>query len=351
MNELWQRLRVLFRRGQFDRDLEEEMQFHVEMQAEENQENGVSDDESRYAARRQFGNAMLFREACHDFWSFRALEALWQDVRYALRTLAKARAFTAVAIISLALGIGANTALFSLMNIMLLRALPVKNAPRLVEFVRVDGPSMMTNIPYAIFTYFRQDRAVLEDVFAVYGSGAVFRVGTAAPEKVACHLVSGSFFPALGVSPLIGRTIVPADEQPGAGNRPVVLSYGFWARRFGQDPSIIGSTAHIDNELFTIAGVMPREFFGVDRSELPDLWIPFGADTGPHDNTYVLGHLKPGVSLPQARAALAPLFHQALQLAAREMTDYPERDRSAFLAEQLLIRRATNGSAALRWTY
>ena len=327
------------------------MQFHLEMQAEENRSSGISTEEARYAARRQFGNAMLIRETCHDFWNFPVLEALWQDVRYAVRMLIKGRAFSAIAVVSLALGIGANTALFSLMNVMLLRALPVKNAQRLVEFVRVQGDSMMTNIPYAIFTHFRQDRAVLEDVFSVYGSGAVFRVGAAASEKVYCHLVSGSFFPALGVNPLIGRTIVPADERPGAGNRPVVLSYGFWARRFGQDPSIIGATARIDSELFTIVGVMPREFFGVDRSELPDLWVCNGANTGPRDNTYVLGHLKPGISLPQARTALAPLFHQALESIRDEMQNWPEQHRNAFLAAQLLIRRATNGSAALRWTY
>ena len=351
LHELRLRLSVLFRRRRFDRDIQEEMQFHLEMQAEENQANGISADESLYAAQRQFGNTMLLRETCRDFWNFRILEAFWQDLRYALRTLANARAFTAIAVFSLALGIGANTALFSLMNIMLLRALPVKNAQRLVEFIRVDGPSMMGNLPYAVFTFFRHDRAVLEDVFAVYGSDAVFRVGAAAPEKVYCHLVSGSFFPALGVNPLIGRTIAPVDEQPGSSSRPAVLSYGFWARRFGQDPSIIGSTARIDRELFAIIGVMPRDFFGVDRSQLPDLWVPFAANLGPLDEAWVLGHLKTGVLLPQARAALDPLFRQALESLRGEMQKWPERDRNAFLAGQLLIRHASNGTAALRWTY
>ncbi len=351
LDELRRRLPVLFRRDRFDRDLEEEMQFHIEMQAEENQERGMPAEEARYAARRQFGNARALREACQDTWSYRILEALWQDLRYGVRTLAKARVFSTIAVVSLALGIGANTALFSLMNIMLLRALPVKNAQQLVEFVRVDGPSMMTNLPYAVFTYFRHDQAVLEDVFAVYGSYVVFRMGPAAPEKVNCQFVSGSFFPALGISALIGRAVAPDDERPGTGNRAAVLSYGFWARRFGQDPSVIGATARVDDELFTVVGVMPREFVGVDRSEIPDLWVPFGVNTEPREEAWVLGHLKAGVSVPQARTALDPLFRQALDSLSGELQKWPERDRNAFLAQKLLINRAANGTAALRWTY
>lgn len=189
------------------------------------------------------------------------LWTLWQDLRYAVHTLTRARAFSIVAVVSLALGIGANTALFSLMNVMLLRALPVKNAERLVEFGRVDGQTIMTNLPYSVFKYLQHDRTVLEDVFAVYPSERVFRVGPAAPERVYCDVVSGSFFQALGIKALIGRAIFPDNEGTGA-DRAIVLSYGFWARRFGQNPSIIGTTARVNGELLTIVGVMPREFWG-----------------------------------------------------------------------------------------
>ena len=130
-----------------------------------------------------------------------------------------------------------------------------------------------------------------------------------------------------------------------------VLSYGFWARRFGRDPSIIGAAARVDGELFTVVGVMPREFFGVDRSESPDLWAPFAVNTTPGDQAWVLGHLKAGVSVPQARTALDPLFRHALESLSSELQKWPQRDREAFLAQKLLVNRASNGTAGLRWTY
>lgn len=276
---------------------------------------------------------------------------LFQDLRYGAQSLARTRAFTIVAILSLALGIGANTALFSLMNAMLLRALPVKNPQRLVEFARAEGPTMMTNLPYAVFTHFKQDRTVLQDIFAVWESEAVFRVASAPPEKVSCHLVSPSFFPALGKNALIGRTITEEQEQPGTPNRTAVLSYGFWARRFGRDPSILGATARVNGELFTVIGVMPHDFFGVDRSEVPEIWIPFGPNTEPRSQTWVLGHLKDGISTTQAGAALAPLFHDALESFGDETKDWPEQERASFLSQRLLVHSASNGTAGLRWTY
>jgi hypothetical protein len=163
---------------------------------------------------------------------------------------------------------------------------------------------MMTNLPYAAFTHFRQDRSVLQDVFAVWGTEAVFRMGSTPPEKVNCDVVSHSFFPALGQNALIGRTITEEEGQTGTAGHTVVLSYGFWARRFGRDPSVIGATARVNGELFTVIGVMPQDFFGVDRSEMPDLWAPFAANTKPGSYTWVLGHLKPGISTAQAGIAL-----------------------------------------------
>lgn len=279
------------------------------------------------------------------------LRTLFQDLRYGVQSLARTRVFTIVAILSLALGIGANTALFSLMNAMLLRALPVKNPQRLIEFVRADGPTMMTNLPYAAFTHFRQDRSVLQDVFAVWGTEAVFRMGSTPPEKVNCDVVSHSFFPALGQNALIGRTITEEEGQTGTAGHTVVLSYGFWARRFGRDPSVIGATARVNGELFTVIGVMPQDFFGVDRSEMPDLWAPFAANTKPGSYTWVLGHLKPGISTAQAGSALAPLFHDAMESLSDEVKDWPEQDRASFLSQKLLVNRATNGTSGLRWTY
>jgi predicted permease len=258
---------------------------------------------------------------------------LWQDLRFALRILAKSPAFAAVAILSLALGIGANTALFSLMDGMLLRDLPVRNPRELVEFVRADpGGAMMTNLPYPVFARFEQDRSVLSDVFAFRSSTLAF-----GSERVTAHTVSGAFFRALGVNPLLGRAIVPDDDWPVAMNHVAVLSHAFWIRRLNGDPSILGAKVHLSGETFTVLGVMPPDFFGVDRSELPDIWVPLSAVRRP-GQVWVLARLRPGVSAAQAQLQLDPLFQQALADAAVG----PHR---------LLVNSAAQGTSILRWQY
>src|ERR1035437_9706360 len=258
---------------------------------------------------------------------------IWQDLRYAVRTLAKTPAFSVVAILSLALGIGANTAIFSLMDVMLLRAMPVKNPQELAEFVRAfpDG-AMMTNLPYSVFTSFRQDRSVLSDVFAISSASVAFR-GGGATDRVGAHKVSGRYFPALGVNALLGRTITPDDDRPGAMNHVAVLSYAFWSRRMGSDPAILGATVRLSNESYTVIGIMPPEFLGVDRSKRPDLFIPLAAS--PTAQAWVLGRLKPGISATQAQVQLAPLFQQAMD---DWMGPSPAgRDREEFLQRRLLV--------------
>lgn len=232
VNAIWLRLMALVHRRRLDRDLDEELAFHLAMRA---QKYG-GDPAAHTAAARQFGNATSIRERCRELWTFATLETLWQDLRYAARTLTKTPVFSIVAVVSLALGIGANAALFSVMDVMLLRALPVQNPQELVEFVRAtpDG-AMMTNLPYPVFEYLRRGRGALADVFAISWSSPVFQAG-ADLERTAAHEVSGSFFPGLGVHPLMGRTIGPDDDKAGAANRVAVIGYAFWSRRFGKDP-------------------------------------------------------------------------------------------------------------------
>ncbi|MFY9724893.1 MAG: ABC transporter permease [Bryobacteraceae bacterium] len=341
---LWLRAQALIHRRRLDRGLDEELAFHLAMRAQK-----YGDDPAGHAtARREFGNATRIRETCRELWTFPALEALWQDLRYAARTLAKTPTFSMVAILSLALGIGVNAALFSLADVMLLRALPVKNPHELVEFVR-NSPSgaMMTNLPYPVFERFRSDRSVLADVFAFYDSSLAFRAG-GITERATAHEVSGSFFPSLGVQPLMGRTIGPDDDRAGAANHVAMLSYGFWSRRFGRDPSILGASVHLSGEAVTVIGIMPPQFFGLDRGRVPDLWIPLAADRDPGD-VWVLGRLRPGISVARARDQLSPLFHQALE---DELRLYPEGwDQKKFLASRLLVNRATQGTSGVRWDY
>src|SRR5450759_1451858 len=244
---IWMRAKALVHRRRLDRDLYEELTFHLARRARKY----GGDDAAHAAARRQFGNATRIRETCRELWTFAPLETLGQDLRYAARTLGKTRAFSIVAVLSLALGIGANTALFSLMDVMLLSALPVKNPQELVQFVRAhpDG-NMMTNLPYPVFEYLGRDRSVLSDVIAISPSNPVFRAG-GMPERTSAHEVSGSFFPSLGVQAVLGRTIGPDDDRVGAANRVAVISYAFWSRQFGRDPSALGGGVRLSGERFT----------------------------------------------------------------------------------------------------
>ena len=276
------------------------------------------------------------------------VESAARDVSYAFRVLRKRPAFAVVAVLTLALGIGANTAMFSVMNVMLLRALPVKNPQELVEFIRWDPRgSMMTNLPYAVFQHLRENTTVLSGIFAFEGDTWVFRAGPGS-ERARVHEVSGGFFSTLGVNALLGRTIGPNDVLPNAQGQVVVLSYPFWSRRFGRDPSVVGTTVHVNGVACTVIGMMPPDFFGVDRSRFPDMWVPLTSVT---DEVWVLGRLRPGVSISQARAQLAPLFQQALESLRDEMKNWPAHDRDAVLAERLLINPATTGTSDLRWTY
>ncbi|MCC7061021.1 MAG: ABC transporter permease [Burkholderiaceae bacterium] len=146
---------------------------------------------------------------------------------------------------------------------------------------------------------------------------------------------------------LMGRSMGPSDDR----HSVAVLSHGFWSRRFGADPSILGRTVRVNGEPFTVVGVMPPAFFGVDRSEIPDLWLPIPAGVRPQAEVWVLGHLKPGVSVSQAQTVLEPLFGQALESLTGEIERWPERDRKVFLSQKLLIRSATSGTVGLEWTY
>ena len=343
---IWLRAKALVHRRRLDRDLDEEIAFHLAMRAQKYGD----DPAARRAARRQFGNATHIRETCRELWTFAALETLWQDLRYAVRTLTKAPAFTLVAILSLALGIGANAALFSLMDAMLLRALPVKNPQELVEFVRAHpNGSMMTNLPYPVFEYLSRDHSALSDVLAIRPSSPVLRTGGIS-ERARAHEVSGSFFPSLGVEAIMGRTIGPDDDRAGAAHRVAVIGYAFWSRQFGRDPAALGADVRLDGERFTVVGIMPPEFFGVDRGSAPDLWIPLAADSVPGE-PWVLGRLRPGVSVERARAQLEPLFRQALESLRDSFQQSPAREREAFLAQRLLVNHATEGTSAVRWTY
>jgi len=344
------KLGALFRRSKPVDDLAEEIRSHLRMEEQENLESGMPPEEAHYAALRRFGNVTLAQERSREMWGWNSVETLWQDIRYGLRQLRRSPGFTVVAVLTLALGIGANIALFSVMNVMLLRALPVRSPQELVEFIRLapDG-SMMTNLPSAMFEHLRKNTSVLSGVFAFISDTRILRSG-AGSAPLLVHEVSGSFFPTLGVKPFLGRAIDLSDDRPDAEHQVVVLSYRFWSSHFGRDPSVVGATVRINATPCIVIGVMPPDFFGVDRSRIPDMWVPLASDPNPGE-VWVLGRLKPGVSIPQAHAQLEPLFKQALESLRDTTKDWPERERDEFLGEKLLVHCATTGTSGMRWEY
>jgi predicted permease len=329
-----------------DADLAAEIQAHIEFQTEDNIRAGMSPEEARRSALLTFGGIESAKESVRDQRSLPWLETTWQDVRYALRGMRRTPALTSIAILSLALGIGATTAIFSVADAMLLRRLPVKDPQQLVEFIRaVPDGAMMTNLPATVYQHFRDETAVLSGVFAVASERPVIRShGTA--QRGSVHLVSPSFFDVLGVEPLLGRTTeaIWNHAQPA-----VVLSHGFWSRWFGRDPAAIGTTLEVAGTMCTVAGVMPPGFFGIDRERVPELWAPLALHPRPGE-LWVAGRLKTGVTAAQANAALEPRFRAALQETAAAFERTPQ-SRQHLLGQKLLIHSVASGTAGLRWSY
>jgi len=306
---MWRRLVSFIKRSRFEGDLDDELRFHVEMRARDNMASGMSDDEARYAARKAFGNLALVREETREMWGLTWLERLGQDVRYGLRVLAKNRGFTAVAVVALALGIGANTAIFSVVNTVLLRRLPYRDPDRLVwitQFIPAQGNTLVFDSDY--FAWLRQNQVF--DGMAAYRRPDFTLTGAGDPERVEAAWVTASFFSLLGVEPMLGRGFVAEEDRPG-GPQVCVLSHELWQRRFGSDSSIVGKSVTLDGKSYTVLGVMPARFEFVSNFK-PALYVPFDlretAGVAPgelHMFPWVIARLRPGITIERAQSDLA----------------------------------------------
>ncbi|HEX5085632.1 MAG TPA: ABC transporter permease, partial [Blastocatellia bacterium] len=274
LSELWRRLLFYLQRDRFDRELEEEMRFHLKMKAEENLAAGISPEEARYAARRQFGNQTLFQEVSRDMWGFRTLEALAKDLRYGLRMMIKNPGFTWVAVITLALGIGANTAIFSVVNSVLLRPLPYPNAERLMtiweDHRARNGPEREWTSPPGFEDW--RDQAKSFDHVVAFQFWQTTLTGQGEPERLTGAQVSHDTFAMLGVAPALGRSFRPEEDRPGV-ESVVIISHGLWRKRFGADPSLVGRRILLNGEGRVVIGVMPAGFkFPIIADA--DVWRP-----------------------------------------------------------------------------
>ncbi len=329
------------RRGEREQDLERELRLDLELEAEEQQRNGLSAEEARYAAHRAFGNMTLVKEEVREMWHWNSLETIWQDLRFGSRKLRQNPGFAVMAVLTLALAIGANTAIFSLVNAVLLRSLPgVQSPDNLVLFsdgsfeggfmANTPDPGILPAYSYPLYNRLRRQLQLFDDIAAQQSNttGAVVeRAGSdssSAADPASARCVTANFFDVLGVRALLGRTF-RADDQTAPGANPVlVLSYGYWQRQFGGTLSVIGAQLTVNGFGYAVVGVAPPNFIGTKVGAATDFWVPLTMQEqlmrresrlSLSDKTWwllVIGRIKRGVPLRQAQAELNVALQQYL---------------------------------------
>ena len=317
------RIRSIARRRQSEHDLNEELRHHIEMKTRENIEAGMTPEEARYAALRAFGGVEQKKEQCRDADRLRWIDDLTQDVRYGFRQLRRNPGFTAVAVITLALGIGANTTIFSFINALLLRPPSgIEEPNRLVSVWNrmPDGHSMQFSYPD--YLYFRNHNNVFSGLLA-YSSDPDLASWTRSGQSrlILARLVSANYFSLLGVKPGLGRGFLPVEDKEAGSQAVAILSHAFWKQNFGADPRLIGKTIVLNGHSFTVVGVAPANFSDLETGIHADCWTPItmqkeivpGEDLLNQRAGYwifVAGRLKPDVTRAQAQANMSVLAHQ-----------------------------------------
>jgi predicted permease len=294
-----------------ERELDEELRYHIEQQTEQNIRLGMSPEEAGYAARKAFGGVEQAKERSRDARGVRWLEDLWQDLRYGARMLMKNPGFTLIAALTLALGIGANTAIFTVVNAVLLRPFPYPGSERLAQLTRKfppeGGPVSATK-----FLFWRERNRTFECMAALDAAFAGVNLAEGEPERIRGIRVSADFFQVYGISPALGRGFTTEEDRPG-GPRVVVISDGLWKRRFGADLGILGKEIKLGGELCAVIGVMPP---GYGPGPAAEVWMPLRPVAHDQDQAnplQVIGRLKPGVTREQAQAdmdVVAQAFHR-----------------------------------------
>jgi putative ABC transport system permease protein len=327
--EAWLKVKALVKRRRLERDLEEELQFHLAMRAEKNRTSGLEANDARAAARRRFGNVTLAKEDCREMWTFTWLETLWQDLRYAAWMLRKSPGFAAVVVFSLALGIGANTAVFSVMNAVLLHGLPYEHPEELATIFSTnkwDPTPGIDVVPLADVATWKKANHVFADMGAVAGIGEATLAGLGEPVQVPVQSVTPNFFTLVGVQPVLGRVF--RVEESHEDTQTVVISDTLWKTKFLGDAAVLGKTFRLDDVVSTVVGVMPAGFktFGPwFTGKQADVWQPVNPEDARYANRVgfwivPLARLKRGVTLPQAQLEM-DVLSQALEKA------YPQQNK------------------------
>lgn len=348
---LGSRICNLVRRGRFEDDFDRDLESHLEMLAAENLRRGMTPEEARRAALLRLGGGSQIKERHRELRGLPAVEILLTDLRYALRTLRRSPAFTAVAIRSLTLGIGANTAIFTLIDDLLLKSSAVKEPERLAIMSLSGSPSWGETFTEQEFQQLRDHNQVFSGILARQNREFPM-AADGKTELVHAEMASGNYFELLGLTALIGRTITPEDDRPQA--FPVaVLEHGFWKRRFGGDSGVLGKTIYLRDQPFTVIGVGPPDFAGLATGQPTDMHIPilsaaaalnlkFSLSSNDHE---LIGRLKPGVSIQQAESSIQVLY---LHIQERLAVQIQGTDRGAYQAAKMTLEPGNRGFSALR---
>jgi len=307
MRKLIMGLRALFHKEEVEQEMDEELRGFLDAAAKEKMRSGMSQEEARRAARVEMGSLDAVKEEIRSSGWESTLESLWQDVRYGARMLRKSPGFTTVAVLTLALGIGANTVMFSVVNGILLRPLPYPDSGQLMTVVSVGTKNheIMESVSAADFPFVKEQTDVF-DGLALYGYATLTLTGQGEPEQFAGGAAAPELISLLGVKPLLGRNFLPDEVTPGK-SHVVILSHRLWQRRFGGDPAIIGKSVELSEQLYAVIGVMPPGFaFPSAKSEL---WLPLalhGEEATSHGwrTRRMLARLKPGADLARAQLEL-----------------------------------------------
>jgi predicted permease len=356
------------RRERMLEDLDDDIRDHLARETQDNIDRGMSAEEARFAALRKFGNVTRVKEDTREVWSFVWIEELLQDIRYGLRTMLKKPGFTAVAVLSLTLGIGGNATIFTLVKAVFLRPIPVKDPSTAVVMyatrLSADGKvSQFGPSSYLNSKDYREKNDAFTGLSMFMDAGNQLELSNSAkPLIVDVQLVNWDFFDILGVRPILGRSFTPEEDQTPDAGPVVILSHAIWSAQFGADREILGKTVRINEQDYSVIGVMPKEFKQIGDIGSPSLWVPmmmyrqlvtdsrkdwFGLRRS--GEVYAVGRLKPGVSLGQARASMNALANRladeyptensgrGVQLVPLSETNISPEQRSLFLLAGTLM--------------
>ena len=371
MNAISTRIKNLFRKSKTERELHDELQAHLQLHINDNLERGMSPDEARKQAIIKLGGMEQTKELMRDQQTLPLLETFLQDTRYALRIMKKSPAFTCVAILTLALGIGANTAIFSVMRQVLLQRLPVSHPEELVLLyspgprdghVSSDEGDGSESFSYPMYLDLRDKNSV----FSGLAAKADFPISISVrgqTERASAELVSGNYFDVLHVLPALGRLIEPGDSTAPDTSPVVLLSYPYWQKRFGSDPSILNQSVLVNDRSMTVVGVLQSGFNGIQPGLISDLYVPItmkafitpAEENGNHRGLMnrsdywvkVIGRMKPGISREQAAAGILPTYHALLDSELPLKTGLSDSEKKAFAARQIILKDGSRGRPML----